>query len=288
MSSTSIIDERLKKYSPETAEEEDDALKEILQEIILNGLSDANFFNEAIFQGGTALRIFYNLGRFSEDLDFILRKPNQKFNWQPYLKAIESICKLYGIYPEVIDKSKLGTPVQKMFLKDNSIGNIINLSFKRNPERKLTIKLEIDTNPPLGSISEVKFLDFPLAFPVEIQDLSSNFAGKSHALLCRKYTKGRDWYDFLWYVAQEISPNLEFFTNAINQTGPWAGQNIQIDHHWYLAAFENKINEIDWQLAIKDVDPFLKTRDKKTLNLWNNSFFLDRLSKLEKILKMKH
>jgi len=284
MGTVSIIEERLNRYAPETSEEEEDALKEIFQEIILNGLSDEKFFSEAIFQGGTALRIFYNLGRFSEDLDFILKKPNLQFNWQPYMNAIESVCKLYGIYPEIIDKSKKGTVVQKMFLKDNSIGKILNLAYKRNPEKKLTIKLEIDTNPPLGSQSEIKYLDFPLACPVETQDLSSNFSGKSHALLCRKYTKGRDWYDFNWYIARAILPNFQFLTNAINQTGPWAGQNIQVSSQWYLDALEEKIISMDWQAAISDVEPFLKARDKKNLGLWSSEFFLDRLAKLRKII----
>lgn len=281
----SIVYERLEKYSPQTIEEERDALKEIMQEIILNGLSDANFFNDAVFQGGTALRIFYNLERFSEDLDFILREPNPNFKWQPYLKAIEDVCKQYGIYPEVIDKSKAGNAVQKMFLKDNSIGKILNLSFQHQPEKKLTIKLEIDTNPPLGSKSETKFLDFPLLFPIELQDLSSNFSGKSHALLCRQYLKGRDWYDFLWYVSKEIIPNFDFLSNAINQTGPWMGKNIQVNPEWYIKTLETKIKEINWPQAKNDVSPFLKEREKKVLSYWDAPFFLDRLSKLEQTLR---
>lgn len=278
----SIIEARLKRYAPETTEEEEDALKEILQEIILNGLSNANFFDEAIFMGGTSLRIFHNLQRFSEDLDFILRKSNSEFNWAFFIKTIEEICKQYGIYPEVIDKSKAGISVQKMFLKDNSIGKILNLSFKRHHERKLTIKLEIDTNPPAIGKSEVKFLDFPLAFPVEVLELSTNFAGKSHALLCRKYTKGRDWYDFLWYVANGIQPNLDYLSSAINQAGPWANQNITLTSEWYIDSLKNRINEIDWNQAAEDVAPFLRSPEKNSLKIWSSQFFLDRLSQLKK------
>lgn len=280
---STIINERLQKYSLKTQEEESHALKEILQEIILCGLSDAGFFKEAIFQGGTSLRIFHNLARFSEDLDFILKQPNPDFKWQPFLKAIEDICKQYGISPEIIDKSKTGN-VQKMVLKDNSIVKLLNLSFRSPSEQKLTIKLEIDINPPSGSGFEIKFLDFPLAFEVIVQDPCSNFAGKSHALLCRKYIKGRDWYDFLWYVSKEILINFNFLEDAIHQQGPWAGQGIKITPNWYLTELEKKIHSIDWKQAISEVSPFLNEQDRKTLKLWGIPFFLDRIEKLKKTL----
>jgi len=282
---TTIITERLQKYSIQSAEAEKDALKEILQAIILYGLSGTEFFEEALFQGGTALRILHNLQRFSEDLDFILKKPNPDFKWQPFLRAIEDVCKEFGIVSEVIDKSKSDHTVQKMILKDNSIVKFLNLSFHHHFEKKLTIKLKIDTNPPAGSTSEIKFLDFPLAFMVEAQDLPSNFAGKSHALLCRKYMKGRDWYDFLWYVSKEISPNFVFLSNAINQQGPWAGQNIQVTGQWYLAALQEKIKIIDWEKAADEVAPFLNKSDRTTLKLWGKPFFQDRLEKLNRILQ---
>jgi predicted nucleotidyltransferase component of viral defense system len=279
-----IIEERLQKYAPQTSEEGEVALKEILQEIILCGLSDAGFFENAIFQGGTSLRIFHNLARFSEDLDFILKKQNPDFKWQPFLQAIEDICKLYGIVPEVVDKSRAGHSVQKMFLKDNSIIKFLNLSFRHAAEKKLTIKLEIDVNPPEGSSSEIKFLDFPLAAEVEVQDLPSNFAGKIHALLCRTYIKGRDWYDFLWYVAHEISPNFNFLSSAINQQGPWADQRIHITPAWFLNVLEEKIHTVDWKKAADDVSAFLNERDRKRLKFWGIPFFQDRVAKLSKTL----
>ncbi|MEN8218843.1 MAG: nucleotidyl transferase AbiEii/AbiGii toxin family protein [Pseudomonadota bacterium] len=148
----SIIHERLNAYSATTVEEEQDALKEILQEIILNALSEAHFFDEAFFHGGTCLRIVYNLQRFSEDLDFMLKRVDPDFRWQPYQKAIIEVCKQYGILPEIKDKGKAGTSIQKMFVKDNSIGKILDLSFKHHPDKKFTIKLEIDINPPAGSM----------------------------------------------------------------------------------------------------------------------------------------
>jgi len=276
-----IISERLNSYSATTVEEEQDALKEILQEIILNGLYEAHFFDKAIFHGGTCLRIVYNLQRFSEDLDFMLKRVEPDFSWQPYQKAIIDVCKQYGILPEIKDKSKAGTSIQKMFIKDNSIGKILDLSFKHHPGKKFTIKLEIDINPPAGSTTEMKFLDFPIDFPIEIQDLSSNFASKSHALLCRSYLKGRDWYDFLWYIKKGVTPNFNLLSNAIAQQGPWAGQQIQVTPKWYLEKLESKIKSINWEAAKKDVSPFLKKSDKKTLALWSIEFFMEKLKKLE-------
>lgn len=266
----------------ETAEEEEDALKEILQEIILQGLSHTDFFAKAVFHGGSCLRIVYHLPRFSEDLDFMLKQVNPVFTWQPYQKAIEEVCQQYGIYSEVKNKSKVGGTVQKMFLKDNSIGKFLELLFPHQPNKKITIKLEIDINPPRGCQTEVKFLDFPVNFPIEIQDLPSSFASKSHALLCRNYLKGRDWYDFLWYVKQEVSPNLDFLANALRQQGPWANQPIQVTAAWYINQLREKIQSIDWETAKKDISPFLRIPERKILSKWNMDLFLEELSKLSK------
>lgn len=276
-----IIDFRLENYKLNTIEDEEHALKEILQEIALYGLANVNFFDKAVFQGGSALRIVYALPRFSEDLDFILKKPDSHFEWEPYMDAIIATCKQYGVHPEIIDKSRADNVVKKMFLKDDSIGKMINLSFVHHPGRKLAIKFEIDTNPPLGSHAEIKFLEFPLDYAIVAQDLSSGFAGKCHALLCRGFIKGRDWYDFTWYVAKKISPNLVFLANALDQQGPWANQKNKVTPMWFLAVMRNKIEQIDWRTAAEDVAPFLNHQDKKTLHLWGVDFFLDKLSKLE-------
>jgi len=171
-----IIRSRLNSYNVENVEAEESALKEILQEIILYGLSTTDFFKKAMFQGGTALRILYGLPRFSEDLDFLLKNPEKNFHWQIYMESIFKVCEQFGIIPEVMDKKQVEKNIQKIFFKDNSLGKMLQLSFTHSPHKKLTIKLEIDTNPPLGSNAEIKFLDFPIAFSVIAQDLPSNFA----------------------------------------------------------------------------------------------------------------
>jgi predicted nucleotidyltransferase component of viral defense system len=281
---TALIQDRLNSYSPKTLEEEQDAIKEIIQEVILYGLSIANFFNIALFQGGTALRILHGLPRFSEDLDFVLKEPDANFNWKIYIEAIKNICEEFGIIPSIIDKSSVDSNVKKLFLKDNSFGNILNLSFKHPKSQKVMIKLELDILPPAGSISETKYLDFPLNYAVQAQDLSSNFAGKSHALLCRKYLKGRDWYDFLWYVSKNIIPNLNLFQNAIYQVGPWENQQILVTPMWYITELKEKIKQIDWEKAKLDVARFLNQRDRQQLSLWNADFFIDRTEKLERLM----
>ncbi len=279
-----IIDERLKTYATNTIEDEEHALKEILQEVALYGLANANFFDKAVFHGGSALRILYGLPRFSENLDFLLKSPNPHFKWEPYVDSIVATCKQYGVHPEITDKSRVSSAVKKMFLKDSSIGKIIDLSFIHHPERKLMIKFEIDTNPPLGSNLDVKFLEFPLDYSVVAQDLCSSFAGKCHALLCREYIKGRDWYDFTWYVARKISPNFVFLEHALRQQGPWVNQKNNVTPAWFVDVMEKKIKSIDWDRAANDVAPFLNVQDKKILNLWGVDFFMDKLGKLKIVL----
>lgn len=279
-----IINERLKSYKTKTVEDEENALKEILQEIAIYALSGAQFFDKAIFHGGTALRILYKLPRFSEDLDFMLSEPNADFNWKPFLKALTNTFETFGIQPEVTDKSRVDNTIKKLFLKDDSIGKLLNLSFKHHPGKKLAIKFEIDTNPPAGSTSEIKFLDFPLDFSVTAHTLSSSFAGKCHALLCRSYVKGRDWYDFGWYISKNITPNLMFLEAAIEQQGPWKNEAIHITPEWLVQAMSEKIKSIDWNYAAKDVEKFLGPQDRKTLPLWSEPFFLSKLEKLNMLL----
>ncbi|MGE3319924.1 MAG: nucleotidyl transferase AbiEii/AbiGii toxin family protein [Candidatus Berkiella sp.] len=281
----SIIQQRLKEANPQSLEEQTHILKETVQEIILYGLSTIQFFDKALFQGGTALRILYGLPRFSEDLDFIVKNPDEDFQWQFYMSGIQEICEEYGIVTTITDKSKTNKAIQSLFIKNDSIGKMLDLSFKHNIASSLLIKLEIDITPPLGSGSEIKFLDFPLLHRIEAQDLSSNFALKCHALLCRKYIKGRDWYDFLWYISKKIKPNLALLQNAIHQTGPWQGKKIQVTSEWLTKALTDKIQAMNWKETSEDVRRFLNTNDRKQLQLWGNELFLDRVEKLAKSYK---
>ena len=276
-----LIQERLASYNAANQLEEEYAVKEILQDIALYGLWRAGFFDIAAFQGGTCLRIVHGMGRFSEDIDFILKQPDPDFSWPVYLQGMVQCFEEFGLKSEILDKSRMDQRIKKAQIKDNSICHQLNLSFFReNPAKKQTIKLEIDVDPPENSGFAYRYLDFPLDFEVCHQDLNSNFSLKIHALLCRPYVKGRDWYDFNWYVKQRVKPNLAHLQAALLQWGPWAGQEIKIDLKWLKQKLTEKIGRIDWQDAAMDVERFLRLQEQHSLKLWSVAFFLHKVEQL--------
>jgi len=282
--SVAIIQEKLLSYQCKTVLEQENALKEIAQEIALLALSSAGFFQVAAFQGGTCLRILYGLERFSEDLDFVLQKPNKNFAWEHYLKNMQEEFSAYGFNVELKSRAKLDNAVKMAFLKADSEGGLLVIRDLRSNKPSLRIKLEIDTHPPVGSNYELKYLDFPLPYSVKTQDLPSLFSGKCHALLCRDYIKGRDWYDFIWYVARQVGVNFELLSHAIAQVGPWQDKNIQVTPQWLVEELNKKIEIIDWDKAKQDVVRFLKPRELATLELWSKDFFRSRVAKLANYL----
>ena len=276
-----LIQRRLASYKAANAIEEGMATKEALQEVALYALWRAGFFEVAAFQGGTSLRILHKLPRFSEDMDFILKAPDATFDWGAYLPDVHACLEEFGLKSEVLDKSRMDQNVRQALLKDDSIANQLNLQFFRGAaDREVKIKFEIDVHPPAASGFEYSYLGFPLDFEVCHQDLPSNFALKIHALLCRQYLKGRDWYDFNWYVKQAVTPNLAHLQAALRQHGPWAGQEINVDMAWVIEALNAKIETIDWKAAAQDVDRFLNPIERKSLDLWNPKFFSGRVAVL--------
>ena len=276
-----IIQQRLARYRAANALDEEQAIKEILQEVALYALWRADFFEVAAFQGGTSLRILHKLPRFSEDLDFILKEPDLTFDWGRYLDRLLEGLREFGLHSEVLDKSKMDKPVRMALLKDNSISQQLNLNFLQGPaDRKLKIKLEIDVDPPAGSDFDYSYLDFPLDFEVCHQDLASNFALKIHALLCRPFLKGRDWYDFTWYLKQGVRPNFPLLESAINQQGPWKGQGLSVNREWLQTELRIKIETIDWIAAAADVHRFLDAVQRQSLRVWNGRFFSSKVDQL--------
>lgn len=277
-----LLQERLARYKAPDALAEEQALKEILQELILYALWRNGFFDVAAFQGGTCLRILYELPRFSEDMDFILIKPDEAFEWRSVLPGVEQVLLEFGVTVDMTDRRETQGAVRRAMLKDDSFGGLLELGFEGDaPRRKLRVKLEIDTNPPAGSSWERHFHDFPTDFLVISQDLSSNFALKMHALLCRPYLKGRDWFDYLWYVRRGVDPNLEHLQHAIEQHGPWAGDGVRVDAAWLKQALAQKIDEIDWARAAADVEPFLAETERHSLSLWSRELFMNRVERLK-------
>ncbi|MXI87040.1 nucleotidyl transferase AbiEii/AbiGii toxin family protein [Sphaerochaeta halotolerans] len=277
-----MIEQRLASYSISSEIEEMQALREITQEVVLASLGRAGFFQEAIFQGGTCLRIFHGLNRFSEDLDFSLMNPNPDFAWHSYLKKVIADVSSFGYDMEVSDRHSIESEARLAFLKDDAVGKVLQLHYigKTSIPKKIRIKLEIDTNPPPGSRHELTYIGFPYLSPVTIQDPSSLFAGKIHALLCRNYIKGRDWYDFLWYTARKTPVNYHYLGQALHQKGPWEGMDILIDQDWLRDALSQKINQIDWQEAANDVRRFIPVFEQPSLDLWSKKVFLQQLNTL--------
>lgn len=274
-----VIQIKLESYNCETKEDEENAIKEITQEIALYGLKEAGFFEKASFQGGTCLRIIHGVDRFSENLDFVLRESDPKFDIEPFLQKAIEVMNVYGYEIEISGQDKADKNVKTRFLKDDSIKKLLNFENKLDLRKKIQIKVEVDINPPKGAIDETNYLDFPIDFMVTTHDLSTLLSGKCHALLCRSYIKGRDWYDYLWYVSKGVKINIEMFQEAINQLGPWQGQKIEITKEWLGRELENKIKTINWDDVKKDVERFLRPEKKKTLELWSEDFFIKKTKK---------
>lgn len=187
----------------------------------------------------------------------------------------------YG-YDLSFDKKDLNDKtVQSRFLKDDSIKNVLTFKHVKDTRSKIKIKIEIDTNPPVGADRTVEYVNFPLDFPVSAYDLKSCMSGKVHALLCRPYIKGRDWFDLLWYIAEEVRPNMLFLKNALFQMGPWKGIEIELNEKFIKGELQKKIINNDWNDIKFDVRKFLKPERAEALELWSVEFFEKKLSKLK-------
>jgi hypothetical protein len=276
-----LLRKRLTAYPATNAAQEEQAVKEMLQELALYALWRGGFFEVAAFQGGTSLRILHALPRFSEDLDFILLEADSTFRWSHYFESLTGVLEQFGVRCELSERGRMDKAVREAMLKDNSLGRQLDLSFfDAAKPRKLKVKLEIDTHPPKGTGTTWHYLDFPVDFEVRAQDLPSNYALKLHALLCRPYLKGRDWFDFAWYCKQKTRPNLSHLAHALNQAGPWKGRSERVDAQWLAGALRAKIKAIDWPSAAQDVSPFLPSAEQASLTLWNERFFADKVRRL--------
>lgn len=262
-----LITERLKEYTLKTAAEEQNALKEIAQEIILYALSKTAFFENAHFCGGTALRIVHGLNRFSEDLDFTTRTVMKDFLFDDYLDDVLSTLKDYGL---------------DMNVKKSQVDRFVMLSFPSNQRLKqIVIKLEIDANPPEGAVETAVNLDFPILHQIKVGSMDTLFAGKLHALLCRDHVKGRDWYDLLWYLKKNVPVNYELLQHALFQMGPYQGDSkLQVDHAFVTSELKKKIRSLNWDTVTNDVARFVKQEELSSLKLWSSDFFVERVGKL--------
>ena len=274
------IEDMLKNYNVNNIYDKKNAIKEILQEIVLCGLARADFFKDAAFYGGTALRIFYGLDRFSEDLDFSLIEPNLNFTFSKYFPTLEKEIKSYGLNLSINEKvNSIDSTIASAFVKGNT--KELLLSFYTNESVSVTsnetikIKFEVDINPPCFAKFEHKYRLLPSPYEVNMYDLSSLFAGKIHAVLCRAWknrVKGRDLYDFAFYLSKNASVNRKHLRERLIESG-----FINIDNNLDLdelkAMLYLRFDTIDFAQAKKDVEPFIQ--NVSMLDIWSADFFKD-------------
>lgn len=263
-------------------------LREVMQSLALLGLWRAKFFETASFYGGTALRLVYGLDRFSEDLDFSLLKPSLEFRFEKYADFLQNELNAFGfdVSFEIKQKNK-GSAIESAFLKANTFEQMLIIEAPKeiiegiDHSTKLKIKLEVDTNPPAGFETEMKYVFSPVQFAVNIYTLPSLFAGKMHALLCRKWitrVKGRDWYDFIWYISQYPKLNLHHLEQRMRQSGDYLEETPLTLEELHRRLHLN-IDELDVDNARKEVSPFVK--DVRSLDIWSKDFFLAAASRIE-------
>jgi predicted nucleotidyltransferase component of viral defense system len=264
-----VLRQMLEKYDTTTTEEEFNGLREVMQEIALAGLYRGGFFDKAAFYGGTCLRIFYGLPRFSEDLDFSLLASDAGFSLEPYFKAVRDEFSALGVDVEISAKKKtVSTGIESAFLKSNTR----QFSFAVQAEKTVKIKFEVDILPPSGFATEEKLLLQPFSFYVKCFSLPDLFAGKMHALLFRKWksrVKGRDWFDFEWYVRKGSFMNLSHFIVRAKQSGHLKAEILTVEEFRNL--LEGRIEALNVAEAVNDVSRFVK--DPNALKIWSKEYF---------------
>ena len=281
-----MIKEWLEEYKPVNQEAAEQALREIMQEIALAGLQRSGFFEKAAFYGGTALRIFHGLQRFSEDLDFSLLEQKPGFSLEPYLKGIETEFSALGVTVSIEEKNKTATTdVDSAFLKPDTTWKELIIkeilpheSVKMRPSIK--IKIEVDTTPPQGFSTEEKLLLKPFSFYVKCFTLPDLFAGKMHALLFRKWkgrVKGRDWFDMEWYIRKGIPLNLDHLLIRSHDSGDWKKKLMTKEQLMIL--LQNKIQSVSFNSIREDVVRFIP--DDKVIEIWSSQYFSDLIQKIK-------
>ena len=275
-----MLDAMLASYETTSAEQRKHALREVAQEVILCGLSRAGFFARAAFLGGTALRVFYGLDRFSEDMDFSLRESDPAFNFAPYLSSAERECEAWGLHFRAEEKQKTrDSAIRSAFLKASTLECLITLFSDDGvadaimPGERLRIKLELDTDPAPHASLERQYRLLPAPYEVALYDEPSLFAGKVHAVLARAWknrVKGRDLYDYVFYRARNTPLNLMHLEAKLKQTG-FLSDAESLDIEGAKGLLCRRFETIDFAQAKEDVLPFVS--DVHSLDLWSEDFF---------------
>lgn len=285
-----VLQNMLSKYEIKNTIDETNAMKEIIQEIVICGLSRGGFFNEAAFYGGTALRIFYGLNRFSEDLDFALLEPNPKFDLSRYFPYIEKEVQAYGLNLSISEKEKTkDSNILSAFLKGDTKEHILmffpnEIMHNTTSLKSIKIKFEVDVNPPAGAKYNLKYKLLPSPHQVRLYDESSLFAGKIHAILCRNWnyrTKGRDLYDYIFYLSKNISVNINLIREKLIDSKV-LNREETFDIFVLKKMLNKKFEEIDYSDAKEDIITFIE--DKESLIIWSEEFFKEITKELNETI----
>ncbi len=273
-----IYDSMLSAYDLSTEQKKRNAIFEVNQQIILAGLYNGGFFNVAAFYGGTCLRIFHGLQRFSEDMDFSLLAPDDKFDFKKHFQPIIDEFAVVGRNVEIKKKDKKSFgKVESAFLKDNT--DVYDISFRT--DKSIKIKIEVDTQPPLKFETEQKLLLQPHSFMTRCFVLSDLFAGKMHALVYRAWknrVKGRDWYDFEWYVRHNVPLDFKHLAERVKQFN-----NEVINKDTFITLLKEKLSTANINQVKNDVLPFV--RNPNELDIWSNDYFV-QLADMIKIINV--
>jgi predicted nucleotidyltransferase component of viral defense system len=275
-----ILNQMINEYEPVNINEQKNAIKEVVQEIVLCGLSRVGFFKEVAFYGGTALRIFYGLDRFSEDLDFSLFSPNKNFSFEPYIPGLINELSAYGLNLDIDIKEKTkDSDIRSAFIKSNTKELMLKFYPKDNnanligKNELVKVKFEVDTIPPMYAQIEYKFRQLPIPYEVAIYDMPSLFAGKIHAVLCRAWknrVKGRDLYDFNFYITRKTTINLKHLNARLIDSG-YLSEEESLSLEELKEKLKERFSTIDYKMAKEDVINFIKNPNKT--DVWCSEYF---------------
>jgi len=282
------INNMLSAYDLSTVASATDAIREIIQEIALLGLSRSAFFTKAAFYGGTALRIFYGLDRYSEDMDFSLLNPEASFDLDEYKKCVVGELAAFGFEVSFQRRKKsINTQIESAFLKADTktlflaIENVQALAGRLPKGQAIKVKIEIDTDSPLGFTTETKYHLRPIPFSARVYAMPDLFAGKMHALLCRDWrgrVKGRDWYDFIWYVSRNTPLHLAHLEARMLQSGHMK-KDVKLTGSLLRELLRERIENLDVTSARDDVKRFLP--HSTDVSIWTREFFLAVAEKIQ-------
>lgn len=264
-----IFDDLVEQYHPITDDARESAQREVMQKIALAGLNRGGFFEHAAFYGGTCLRIFHGSIRFSEDMDFSLIEKDSNVHIENYFQPIVDEFRAIGMPVEIAKKDKKAFGrVEPAFLKEDTEAYDI----KFQTRKMLKVKIELDTNPPLQFSTEQRLLMQPYSFSVRIFTLPDLYAGKMHALVYRAWQrriKGRDWYDFEWYVRNGIALDFNHLQARIKE---FSGEDLNQDQ--FMEQLRNKLATSDIDNVKQDVLPYISHEQRRELDFWSNDYFL--------------